>query len=81
MTALSPALQGSAAGTYYIQVEVFNVYSVQTSAVFTYTVQAPLVISLTPPSGASGTSVTIAGANFLTDSTVGILCGNKRQPN
>ena len=35
MNALTPAV--SAAGTYFVQVEVFNVYSVQTSAVFTYT--------------------------------------------
>ncbi len=69
MTALTPAV--SAAGTYFVQVEVFNVYSVQTSAVFTYSVQAPLVVSLTPSNGVSGTSVTIAGANFLSGSTVG----------
>ena len=70
MTALSPAV--SNAGTYYLQVEVFNVYSTQTNAVFTYSVQAPLVVSLNPTSGHSGTgSITIAGANFLTGSTVG----------
>jgi hypothetical protein len=70
MTALTPPV--SAAGTYYLQVEVFNVYSVQTSAVFTYSVQAPLIVSLNPLSGASGTgSLTIAGANFLTGSKVG----------
>ena len=81
MTALSPALpQGSSAGTYYLQVEVFNVYSVQTSAVFTYTVQAPLVVSLTPTSGGTGTSVTIAGANFLTNSTVGFCAETNGNP-
>ena len=81
MTALSPALpQGSAAGTYFLQVEVFNVYSVQTSAVFTYTVQAPLVVSLTPTSGGTGTSVTIAGANFLTNSTVGFCAETNGNP-
>ena len=81
MTALSPALpQGSTAGTYYLQVEVFNVYSVQTSAVFTYTVQAPLVVSLNPLSGATGTSVTIAGANFLTNSTVGFCAETNGNP-
>ena len=81
MTALSPALpQGSTAGTYYLQVEVFNVYSVQTSAVFTYTVQAPLVVSLNPLSGATGTSVTISGANFLTNSTVGFCAETNGNP-
>jgi hypothetical protein len=70
MTALTPPV--SAAGTYYVQVEVFNVYSVETSAVFTYSVQAPLIVSLSPLSGHSGTgSITIAGANFLNGSTVG----------
>lgn len=78
MTALTPAV--SAAGTYFVQVEVFNVYSVQTSAVFTYTVQAPLVVSLTPSSGVSGTSVTIAGANFLMGSTVGFCAETNGNP-
>ena len=74
MTAVTPAV--SAAGTYYIQVEVFNVYSTQTnvsvpSNLFTYSVQAPLIVSLSPQSGTTGTTLTIAGANFLTGSTVG----------
>ena len=74
MTALTP--QVSSAGSYYVQVEVFNVYSVQTNATnpnneFTYSVQAPLIVSITPLSGASGTALTISGANFLSGSTVG----------
>ena len=88
MNALTPTV--SAAGSYYVQVEVNGVYSVQTPVpntatytgtipplVFTYTVQAPLIVSLstTPPtnptSGGTGTSLTITGANFLTGSTVG----------
>jgi hypothetical protein len=74
MTAVTPAV--SAAGTYYIQVEVFNVYSTQTnvsvaSNLFTYSVQAPLIVSLSPQSGTTGTTLTITGANFLTGSTVG----------
>jgi hypothetical protein len=71
MTALTPAV--SAAGTYYVQVEVFNVYSTQmgTSTQFAYSVQVPLVVSLSPVSGATGTQVMIAGANFVSGSTVG----------
>jgi hypothetical protein len=78
MNALSPAV--SAAGTYYIQVEVFNVYSVQTGAVFTYSVQAPLVVSLNPTSGVSGAQVTIAGANFISGSTVGFCAETNGNP-
>ena len=74
MTALTPPV--TAAGTYYVQVEVFNSYSTQTnttlpSNLFTYTVQAPLIISLSPQTGATGSSIIITGANFLTGSTVG----------
>ena len=36
----------SGAGTYYVKVEVFNLYSTQTNVIFTYSVQAPLIISL-----------------------------------
>ena len=52
MTALTPAV--SAAGSYFVQVEVFNVYSTQTSATFTYSVQVPLIVSLNPLNGATG---------------------------
>jgi len=76
MDALTPAV--SAAGIYYVEVEVFHQYSaLTTNAEFTYSVQAPLVISLStspitnPTSGAAGTALTIAGANFISGSTVG----------
>jgi hypothetical protein len=68
MTALTPAV--SAAGSYFVQVEVFNVYSTQTSATFTYSVQVPLIVSLNPLNGTTGNQLTITGANFLTGSTV-----------
>ena len=68
MTALTPAV--SAAGSYFVQVEVFNVYSTQTRATFTYSVQVPLIVSLNPLSGTTGNQLTITGANFLTGSTV-----------
>jgi hypothetical protein len=74
MTALTPAV--SSTGTYYVQVEVYNVYSTQTntsnpSNEFTYSVQAPLIVSLSPLSGVAATPLTISGANFLAGSTVG----------
>lgn len=76
MTALTPAV--SASGTYYVQVESYNLYSpLTTNAEFTYNVHVPIVISLstqpasTPASGGAGTPLTISGANFLTGSTVG----------
>ena len=68
MTALTPAV--TAAGSYFVQVEVFNVYSTQTSATFTYSVQVPLIVSLNPLNGTTGNQLTITGANFLTGSTV-----------
>jgi hypothetical protein len=76
MTALTPAV--SASGTYYVQVESYNLSSPLTAnAEFTYTVHVPIVISLStqpassPASGGAGTTLTITGANFLTGSTVG----------
>jgi IPT/TIG domain len=70
LTALTPAV--SASGNYYIQVESYNLTSALTSNVeFTYNVHVPLVISLSAASGATGSALTITGANFLTGSTVG----------
>ncbi len=70
LTALTPAV--SASGTYFIQVESYNLSSALTSSVeFTYNVHVPLVISLSASSGATGSALTITGANFLTGSTVG----------
>ena len=83
MTALTPSV--SSAGTYYVQVEVYNVYSTQTNTTnpsneFTYSVQAPLIVSITPLSGVSGTALTISGANFLTGSTVGFCAETNGNP-
>ena len=77
MTALTPAV--STAGTYYVQVESYNLYSAlpNPNAIFTYNVHVPIVISLStqpassPASGGAGTTLTITGANFLAGSTVG----------
>lgn len=88
MTALTP--QVSSAGSYYVQVEVYNVYSTQTNAApntsneFTYSVQAPLIVSISPLSGVSGTALTISGANFINGSTVGFCAetnGNSTNTN
>jgi hypothetical protein len=85
MDALTPAV--SAAGTYYVEVEVYHQYSaLTTNAEFTYSVQAPLVISLStspitnPTSGPAGTALAIAGANFLTNSTVGFCAETNGTP-
>ena len=57
---------------YYVQVGVFAQTSTSTSAIFTYTVQAPLIISLSPTTaGITGSLLSIVGANFVTGSTVG----------
>jgi hypothetical protein len=76
MTALTPPV--TTAGTYYVQVQVYNRYSDLTSAAeFTYSVQVPIIISLSSTGGtcpaANGscsagpsTQITITGANFLT---------------
>jgi len=74
MTALTPPV--SSAGAYYLQVEVYNVYSTQTntsnpSNEFKYSVQAPLIVSLSPSNGGSATPLFLSGANFLSGSTVG----------
>jgi len=69
MTALSPAV--SSAGTYYIQVQSYGQNSTQTNVTFVYAVQVPLVTSLSPSSGATGSTLTINGTNFLAGATVG----------
>ncbi len=69
MSALTPAV--SSASTYYVQVESYNQNSTQTNVIFTYVVQVPLIISLSPSSGGTGSTLTISGANFLTGSKVG----------
>ena len=83
MTALTPA--GELGRPYYVQVEVYNVYSTQTNAtnpsnVFTYSVQAPLIVSMSPLSGSQGHALTISGANFLSGSTGGLLPRGQVQP-
>jgi hypothetical protein len=76
MTALTPSV--STAGSYYVQVEVFNLYSSLVNApVFTYSVQVPIIVSMSSTNGTCpaangtcnagpGSQITITGANFLT---------------
>ena len=68
LTAISPAV--TTPGPYYIQVDTFGGNSVSTSVHFNYAVQVPIILSLNPSSGSTGT-FTITGGNFLTGSTVG----------
>jgi len=68
ITATSPPV--SAAGNYYVQVRTIGGTSTNTTDVFAYSVQVPIIISLSPSTGPAGTSVTITGANFLSGSTV-----------
>jgi hypothetical protein len=74
VTAQSPSV--TAAGTYYVQVIAFGLVGSNTSDTFTYSVQAPIITSISvanqsTPTGPAGTVLTITGANFLTGSTVG----------
>jgi len=68
MTATAPAV--SAPGNYYVQVVTIAGSSTNTSDVFNYGVQVPIIISMSPSSGGTGTQITITGGNFLVGSTV-----------
>jgi hypothetical protein len=67
LTAETPAV--SSPGNWYVQVDTLGGDSSQTQYVFNYGVQVPIIISLNPPSAATG-SITITGGNFLPGSTV-----------
>ncbi len=68
ITANTPAV--TAPGNYYAQVDTLGGNSTSTSDIFNYGVQVPIIISLSPSSGTTGTQVTITGGNFLSGSTV-----------
>ena len=74
MTAISPAV--TAPGNYYVQVDTIGGNSVNTSDIFNYGVQVPIIISLSPSSGGTGTQLVITGGNFLTGSTVQFFVDN-----
>jgi hypothetical protein len=70
----------SSPGNYYVQVDTIGGVGTSASAVYTYTVQYPIVTSLSPTSGGSPTQVTIYGGNFLNNSTVQLFLNNGGSP-
>jgi hypothetical protein len=66
----SAAVTVTAGQTYYFAVRAYNTsggmspYSAEVSATASGTTSAPSIVSLSPSSGAAGTMVSIAGANF-----------------
>ena len=73
ITAQSPAVGPSGVGTYYVQVEVNNLFSqLPNVAVFTYSELVPIITGVTPQTPvAQGGSITITGFNFVTGVYVG----------
>jgi hypothetical protein len=82
LTAVTPAV--TAAGNWYVQVDTIGGNSTQPPTLdFNYGVQVPIIISLSPSSGAAGTQINIAGGNFLSGSTVAFYLdqgGNQSGP-
>jgi hypothetical protein len=75
ITALSPSV--NVAGSYYVEVNTVGGTSSNTTDSFTYSVQVPIIFSLSPTSGANGTLLTISGYNFVPGSKVGwVLASN-----
>jgi hypothetical protein len=69
LTAVTPAV--TAAGNWYVQVDTIGGNSTQPPTLdFNYGVQVPIIINLSPSSGAAGTQININGGNFLSGSTV-----------
>jgi hypothetical protein len=68
LTAVTPAV--TAPGNWYVQVDTIGGNSTQPPTLdFNYGVQVPIIINLSPSSGAAGTQINITGSNFLTGST------------
>ncbi len=69
ITAVTPAV--TTAGYWYVQVDTIGGDSTQPPTLdFNYGVQVPIIINLSPTSGAAGTQINLTGDNFLTGSTV-----------
>ena len=69
LTAVTPAV--TAPGNWYVQVDTIGGNSTQPPTLdFNYGVQVPIIINLSPSSGAAGTQINITGGNFLSGSTV-----------
>ena len=88
LTAVSPAVSATSItypATFYIQVRTVGGNSggsASNNAIdFTYSVQVPIIFSITPTSGAAGTLVTINGYNFLSGSKVGWVQVNTNDQN
>lgn len=73
MTALSPQVNtpSSPSLSYFVQVATIGGTSTNTSDTFTYGLQVPIIFSLSPIIGGTGTTLTINGFNFLPNSQVG----------
>ena len=73
MTALSPQVNAPSSATlnYFVQVDTIGGSSTNTTDTFDYGLQVPIIFSLSPIIGGSGTAMTINGFNFLPNSTVG----------
>ncbi len=69
LTAVTPGV--TAPGNWYVQVDTIGGNSTQPPTLdFNYGVQVPIIINLSPASGAAGTQINITGGNFLSGSTV-----------
>ena len=75
LTAVTPAV--TAPGNWYVQVDTIGGNSTQPPKLdFNYGVQVPIIINLSPSSGAAGTQINITGGNFLSGSTVAFYLDN-----
>jgi len=77
LTASSPPV--TAIGNWYVQVTTIGGTGADTQAIFSYSVQVPLIISLSPSSGGPSSNpavsqITITGSNFLVGSTAVAFC-------
>ena len=66
MTASSPSV--TATGNWYVQVVTLAGPSVNITDYFTYSVQVPIIVGLSPTTGGPTTQISITGDNFLSGS-------------
>jgi hypothetical protein len=75
LTAISPPINATGItypASFYVEVNTVGGTSTNTGAAvtFTYSVQVPIIFSITPTSGPASTLLTISGYNFVSGSTV-----------
>jgi len=73
LTAVSPAVSTTGItypDAFFIQVNTVGGSTSNTNVNFTYSVQVPIIFSISPTTGTTSTLVTINGYNFLSGSTV-----------